>query len=568
MINRLTLFFGSGPAEPPIDFVPGAVTILVGPNNSGKSLTLREVGSALFDFSQPPHQIPWPGYIPLDHRRIVRSVESPAPSWESLRQQIPTTDSAGTAYVGSLLAHQAGTPPSINLQNLVEEMEKSPTRSDLLAHLTLLVRRTQVEILDGQRRLMLVDPRPIGNLRSTATNHLQALFRDDGRRRILSNATKEAFGLYLVLDPTDGGQLKVAMSRELPGTPDEERSLSPAAIEFFSHAIPISDMSDGVKAFSGILAAVLSTNLRVILIDEPDAFLHPPLAQRLGRALTGLASERDANVLAATHDPHFLLGCVQAGKPMNIVRLTYRNEVPTARLLSSSRIQQLMRDPLLRSTRVLDALFHEGAIICEADADRAFYEEINERLCAAGRGGAFDCVFLNAQNKQTIRRIVGPLRGMGIPAAAIVDLDLLRKGENDLRELLVACNVPPSLAKGFGQTRGEIEAAFNALGVSPKRVGLAGLDQSNREAAEALLDDLGAYGIFLVPVGELERWLAELGMPQGPDQKQDWLPAVFEKMGSDPEHPEYLHPAQGDVWSFIERVGRWLGDPARRGMPA
>src|SRR5580698_9028882 len=148
------------------------------------------------------------------------------------------------------------------------------------------------------------------------------------------------------------------------------------------------------------------------------------------------------------------MGCVQAGKPMNIVRLTYRNEVSTARLLSSSRIQELMRDPLLRSARVLDALFHEGAIVCEADADRAFYEEINERLCGAGRSGAFDCVFLNAPNKQTIRRIIGPLRDMGIPAAAIVDLDLLRKGDNDLRELLGACNVPPSLAKGFGQTRG------------------------------------------------------------------------------------------------------------------
>ena len=33
-------------------------------------------------------------------------------------------------------------------------------------------------------------------------------------------------------------------------------------------------MSDGVKAYSGILAAVLSTDLKVILMDEPDAFLH------------------------------------------------------------------------------------------------------------------------------------------------------------------------------------------------------------------------------------------------------------------------------------------------------
>jgi ABC-type multidrug transport system ATPase subunit len=114
--------------------------------------------------------------------------------------------------------------------------------------------------------------------------------------------TKEAFGTYLVIDPTGGGQLQIAMSSDLPETVDEERSLSEKAIRFFSNATPIAEMSDGVKAYSGILAAVLSTDLKLILIDEPDAFLHPPLARRLGSTLTTLASERDGNVLASTHD--------------------------------------------------------------------------------------------------------------------------------------------------------------------------------------------------------------------------------------------------------------------------
>src|SRR3712207_7460489 len=39
-------------------------------------------------------------------------------------------------------------------------------------------------------------------------------------------------------------------------------------------------------------------------------------------------------------------------------------------------------------------------------SDRVFYSEINERLLAARAGGADGCVFLNAQNKQTIRRIL------------------------------------------------------------------------------------------------------------------------------------------------------------------
>src|SRR3712207_7056400 len=70
-------------------------------------------------------------------------------------------------------------------------------------------------------------------------------------------------------------------------------------------------------------------------------------------------------------------------------------------------------------------------------SDRVFYSEINERLLAARAGGADGCVFLNAQNKQTIRRILRPLREMGIPAVAVVDLDLL-KGREDFRDLLKA----------------------------------------------------------------------------------------------------------------------------------
>lgn len=46
MINELTLKFGPARNGPPLVFSPGAVTIFVGPNNSGKSLVLREIGSA------------------------------------------------------------------------------------------------------------------------------------------------------------------------------------------------------------------------------------------------------------------------------------------------------------------------------------------------------------------------------------------------------------------------------------------------------------------------------------------------------------------------------------------
>src|SRR4051794_35761282 len=41
--SRLRFFAGPSPAEPPLEIKPSTVVVLIGPNNSGKSLALREI---------------------------------------------------------------------------------------------------------------------------------------------------------------------------------------------------------------------------------------------------------------------------------------------------------------------------------------------------------------------------------------------------------------------------------------------------------------------------------------------------------------------------------------------
>jgi hypothetical protein len=65
--------------------------------------------------------------------------------------------------------------------------------------------------------------------------------------------------------------------------------------------------------------------------------------------------------------------------------------------------------------------------VTESDNDRAFYSEIYYRL-AEKESGYPSLLFVNAQNKQTIRDIIEPLRAFGVPAAAIVDIDILKDG--------------------------------------------------------------------------------------------------------------------------------------------
>jgi hypothetical protein len=241
-------------------------------------------------------------------------------------------------------------------------------------------------MLNGQNRINLVADQNGGDLQQPAGTSFQKLFRDDVLRSQYSEVVQKSLGSYPVLDPTALGQLRLRLSTSRPPSPEIERGLGKVSVAFHAAAQHIADASDGAKAFSGVLAEIMAGDPQVLLMDEPEAFLHPALAFNLGREIARSLAATDKRMFVLTHSPEFLMGCIQSGVPINVVRLTYRNGSPTARLLPSSDIARLMRNPLLRSTGVISALFYESVVVTEADPDRAFYQEINERLLRIGRG--------------------------------------------------------------------------------------------------------------------------------------------------------------------------------------
>ena len=107
--------------------------------------------------------------------------------------------------------------------------------------------------------------------------------------------------------------------------------------------------------------------------------------------------------------------------------------------------------------------------------------------------------------------------------------------------------------------------AFLSSGRDMKREGgVDALTGGDREAARDLLQNMAEYGTFVVPGGELESWLRKLGITgHGPN----WLIAVFEAMGEDPDNLNYLRPTNDDVWAFLGKIRSWLVDPSRKGIP-
>ncbi|HEY4215108.1 MAG TPA: AAA family ATPase [Steroidobacteraceae bacterium] len=556
MIASFQLKFGRGSGIPSVPIPATSMTIFVGPNNSGKSRVLREIeqycrtgqtdaraavlGSIEFEGLAPQRAIE-----AIDHLK-----QSPNPG-EALQ--------VDHVLIGSRFGRQ-----QVNLGQLRQVVE-TPA-SNVAAFCQWFLTHSTLR-LDGQGRIGLVNTQAAGDLQSAPQTSLQVLFRDDAKRHEVRRIVAEAFGSYFVIDPTHLGQLRIRLSDRAPASDLEERGIHAEAVKFHADSLVVDQASDGVKAFTGIVTELLAGDPRVLLIDEPEAFLHPSLSMRLGSEVSRAALSSEKRVFVSTHSPNFLMGCIQSGAPVNIVRLTFRAGSATARLLPSNEILELMRNPLLRSTGVLSGLFYEFVVVTESDADRAFYQEINERLLRLKpEWGIQNCLFINAQNKQTIQTIIRPLRQLGIPAVGLVDVDVLKDGGIVWTKLLSGANVPAIAHGSLATLRAAIMQAVEKTGKNIKRDGgIAILDSADHEAAVNLFKQLAEYGIFVVPGGELESWLKPLGASgHGPS----WLIDIFQKMGEDPDAESYAKPSDDDVWLFLRTIKLWLSDKDRKGIPA
>jgi ABC-type cobalamin/Fe3+-siderophores transport system ATPase subunit len=556
MISSFQLKFGRSPGGASECIAATPVTVFVGPNNSGKSQILREVERYCRTGQKDANdlllaELTFSGLDPACTVQSIERIRQPPNPGEA--QQV------GQIFVGSRYGRQ-----QVPLETLAQFIQAPATNVSAfcqwyLTHLTLM--------LDGRSRISLVGQQTAGDLQRPPESSFQVLFRDDTKRHEVRRIVLDAFGRHFVLDPTHLGQLRIRLSERAPRDDIEERGIHADAVRFHAAAQVIDEASDGVKAFTGIVTEVMAGDPSVVLVDEPEAFLHPSLASKLAQEVARAALSADKRVFVSTHSPQFVMGCIQSGAPVNIIRLTYRAGVATARVLPSDEILELMRHPLLRSTGLLSGLFYEFVVVTESDADRAFYQEINERLLQFRPDwGIPNCLFLNAQNKQTVQTLLRPLRKLGIPAAGIVDVDVLKEGGANWTNLLTSADVPQLLHGSFATMRSAVKAAMDATGKDMKRDGgVVILEASEKQAAEDLLDQLRQYGIFVVPGGELETWLKTLGATgHGPA----WLIDIFERMGEDPGNASFVRPSTDDVWAFLRDVRNWLVDPTRKGIPA
>ena len=81
--------------------------------------------------------------------------------------------------------------------------------------------------------------------------------------------------------------------------------------------------------------------------------------------------------------------------------------------------------------------------------------------------------------------------------------------------------------------------------------GLAGLPEELKNQVARLLESFRNIGLFLVPVGELEGWLASEYISESKENKAAWSNAAAMVVQS-------IGRADGDVWAFMRDIAKYL----------
>jgi len=402
-----TLTFPDGTA---LSLSKDEIVVFVGPNNAGKSVALREIQGLIH---QTTAQQP-PGVVISSGR--VRKVGSLDDLIGFLDRNFHVSGS-GLSRTYTSFGH------GISVQGC-RNAWSSPYVGQL-GHLFCFLAKTEIRITDS-------DPTNSAPYVDNAPNHpLASLYVHDELEARLSETFRQAFGVDLIVFRLGGSTIPLLVG-DRPQLEGEEDRLSISYVtRLKEQTSQLTKQGDGMRSFATVLLRTLVTDaFSVVLLDEPEAFLHPPQARLLGETLAR-QKPSGRQLFIATHSDDILQGLLSAapGK-LRIVRLQRAGDVTRVKQLDRKIAEDISRDPLMRFSSILSGVFHKRVVICEADADCMFYKTLFD-LPSVHRAQIPDALFVQSNGKHRMKKLARVLRSLDVPVDVIADIDVL----NDLSVL-------------------------------------------------------------------------------------------------------------------------------------
>ena len=245
-----------------LDITNDDVLIVVGSNNSGKSATLREIEQGII-------------YGKKLHKIIVKDLQFIAPQNS---QQISKWINDNTVY------DEDGTPALPYLGRRSARWDK--TEWDFKDEVGLgIIGKILTLRLSTEERIKAANPVDAINIAKDAETHpVHRMFSDEKFEADVDSLFYQVFGTNLVVNRAAGKKISLHVGQR-PVVPEGKDRVSREYI-LAVHALPtLETQGDGIRSFVGVLISILASERRVILIDEPEAFLHPPQAFSLSKIM-------------------------------------------------------------------------------------------------------------------------------------------------------------------------------------------------------------------------------------------------------------------------------------------
>ncbi|WP_406293990.1 ATP-dependent nuclease [Streptomyces sp. NBC_00624] len=531
--------------------VPRAgVTAIVGPNNAGKSSFLRQITSHLRHGS---------GARALDNTFLIKEISTASSGdWEDFNAWLEAHANITQRPTGERYARRPGSGEVLisGLQRLQQHnfsLGLQEINEYMVFYGDAWQRIGGVNPVEMRQRFNDSPESPMHILQDNAT-----LFRE------LSDISERVFGESLTMD-----RLSRHVNLRVGGIDIDIPRIGEISDEYqtaLSNLPQLTEQGDGMKSLIGLLIPLVTSTYPVVIIDEPEAFLHPPQATILGRILGELARAKNLQIIVATHDRHLLSGFLESQTNLSVLRLERRQGSATRfSQLNVDEVKGIWNDPVLRYSNVLDGLFHKLVVLAEADRDCRFFsstlEEYEPKSDLPLLPG--DVLFVPSGGKDSLRRLAKVLSSIHVPTVVSPDLDILNNKET-IKSLVSSLGGDwnsmemdyKSATAAFSQPRDKvlisnvltaITAQFQGRDDEPfttsaknellthirlkdnpwsalKMYGMQAFRGHAAVAANRLMSKLEGVGIAAVQVGELECFAPDLGVSKGPA----WLPAAIE----------------------------------------
>ena len=240
---------------------------------------------------------------------------------------------------------------------------------------------------------------------------------------------KEVFGQPLTLDRLSRNAMLRVGEASIAAPPVDR--VTAEYREALSSLPPLYEQGDGMRSFLGLLLPLITATHPIVIIDEPEAFLHPPQALLLGGALARLAHEKSVQVVLATHDRNLLVGLLEAQTDVSVVRLVRDGNSTVPHQLDAATLRTLWNKPELRYSNVLDGLFHRLVVLAEEAQDCRFYAAALDEANRSSSVGLppSEILFVPSGGKDGMPKLAQTLGAVRVPVVATPDLDMLDDAE-------------------------------------------------------------------------------------------------------------------------------------------